>query len=76
MCRKGLVELFDRLEAGELRESSLSYHVRKLHKNRQGAPRKREGAPPGIKGRARFKLEESFYQNPYPEFRDMSNRID
>lgn len=34
---------------------------------RQGAPRKREGAPPGIKGRARFKLEESFYQNPYPE---------
>ncbi|CAA2989256.1 O-fucosyltransferase 38 [Olea europaea subsp. europaea] len=65
--RKGLVELFDRLEAGELRESSLSYHVRKLHKNRQGAPRKREGAPPGIKGRARVKLEESFYQNPYPE---------
>lgn len=65
--RKGLVELFDRLEAGELQESSLSYHVRKLHKNRQGGPRKRGGAPPGIKGRARFRLEESFYQNPYPE---------
>lgn len=34
---------------------------------RRGAPRKRGGAPPGIKGRARFRFEESFYQNPYPE---------
>ncbi|CAA3027273.1 O-fucosyltransferase 38 [Olea europaea subsp. europaea] len=42
-------------------------HRRTITPDRQGAPRKREGAPPGIKGRARFKLEESFYQNPYPE---------
>jgi len=34
---------------------------------RQGAPRKRHGSPPGVKGRARFKTEESFYENPYPE---------
>jgi hypothetical protein len=34
---------------------------------RQGAPRKRRGPQPGIKGRARFRTEESFYENPYPE---------
>ncbi|XP_019177571.1 PREDICTED: uncharacterized protein At1g04910 [Ipomoea nil] len=66
--RKGLVEIFDRLEAGELEEGqSLSHLVNKLHKNRQGGPRDREGAPQGIKGRARFRMEEPFYQNPYPE---------
>ncbi|KAK3023165.1 hypothetical protein RJ639_043593 [Escallonia herrerae] len=38
------------------------------HQNyRQGAPRIRRGAPLGIKGRARFRFEDSFYQNPYPE---------
>lgn len=34
---------------------------------RQGAPRKREGALPGIKGRGRFRTEEAFYENPFPE---------
>lgn len=34
---------------------------------RQGAPRKRRSPQPGIKGRERFKTEESFYENPYPE---------
>lgn len=67
--RKGLVAIFDMLESGVLKEgsSSLSHLVMKLHKNRQGAPRKREDAPSGIKGRGRFRLEEPFYQNPYPE---------
>ncbi|KAI5672461.1 hypothetical protein M9H77_12825 [Catharanthus roseus] len=66
--RKGLVEIFDMLEAGKIENgSSLSRLIIKLHKNRQGSPRKRENAPFGVKGRARFRLEESFYQNPYPE---------
>ncbi|KAA8531063.1 hypothetical protein F0562_005772 [Nyssa sinensis] len=66
--RKGLVELFDKLETGQFKEgSSLSYLVMQLHKNRQGAPRKRGGPLHGIKGRARLRTEESFYQNPYPE---------
>ena len=35
ICRKGLVELFDKLERGQLTEgSSLSDHVQKMHKNR------------------------------------------
>lgn len=34
---------------------------------RFGAPRRRGSGPPGIKGRVRLRLEESFYQNPYPE---------
>ncbi|KAL7170717.1 hypothetical protein ACSBR2_035571 [Camellia fascicularis] len=66
--RKGLVEVFDKMEAGQLEEgTSVSYLVMQLHKNRQGAPRKREGPLQGFKGRARFRTEESFYQNPYPE---------
>ncbi|KAK9292420.1 hypothetical protein L1049_020390 [Liquidambar formosana] len=66
--RKGLVQVFDKLENGEIKEgSSLSYLVMKMHKYRQGAPRKRGGSLPGIKGRARFRTEESFYENPYPE---------
>ncbi|MED6144006.1 O-fucosyltransferase 38 [Stylosanthes scabra] len=66
--RKGLVEIFDKLETGELREGAeLSYLVKQMHKNRQGAPRRRLGSPAGIKGRARFRTEESFYENPYPE---------
>ncbi|KAG7027146.1 hypothetical protein SDJN02_11157, partial [Cucurbita argyrosperma subsp. argyrosperma] len=64
--RKGLVDIFDKLENGQLREgSSLSDHVRRMHKNRQGGPRKRRGPQPGIKGRARFRTEESFFENPY-----------
>ncbi|XP_027076477.1 O-fucosyltransferase 38 [Coffea arabica] len=67
--RKGLVAIYDMLESGVLKEgsSSLSHLVMKLHRSRQGAPRKREGAPSGIKGRGRFRLEEPFYQNPFPE---------
>ncbi|KAL3623671.1 O-fucosyltransferase 38 [Castilleja foliolosa] len=65
--RKSLVELFGKLEVGQLQVSSLSRLVKQLHKNRFGAPRRRGGAPYGIKGRARFRLEEPFYQNPYPE---------
>ncbi|XP_023003568.1 O-fucosyltransferase 38 isoform X1 [Cucurbita maxima] len=64
--RKGLVDIFDKLEKGQLGEgSSLSDHVRRMHKNRQGGPRKRRGPQPGIKGRARFRTEESFFENPY-----------
>ncbi|XP_024963084.1 O-fucosyltransferase 38 isoform X2 [Cynara cardunculus var. scolymus] len=66
--RKGLVDIFDKLESGQLKEGlTLQQLVKHLHEKRQGAPRKREGAPDGIKGRARYKAEESFYQNPYPE---------
>uniref|UniRef100_A0A2P2PIN8 Uncharacterized protein n=1 Tax=Rhizophora mucronata TaxID=61149 RepID=A0A2P2PIN8_RHIMU len=66
--RKGLVELFDKLENGQMAEApSLSYLMQEMHKHRQGAPRKRRGPSPGIKGRARFRTEESFYENPYPE---------
>ncbi|KAK4789227.1 hypothetical protein SAY86_020546 [Trapa natans] len=66
--RKGLVEVFDRIESREMNEgSSLSRKVRKMHENRQGAPRIRRTAAPGVRGRARFRDEESFYENPYPE---------
>ncbi|KAJ6682784.1 hypothetical protein OIU74_020929 [Salix koriyanagi] len=66
--RKGLVELFDKLESGKLTlGSSFSRLVQEMHKNRQGAPRKRYGPLPGIKGRARLRTEESFYENPFPE---------
>ncbi|XP_012571990.1 O-fucosyltransferase 38 [Cicer arietinum] len=66
--RKGLIGIFDKLETGELVEgAALSHIVQRMHKNRQGAPRKRQGSLPGVKGRARFRTEESFYENPYPE---------
>uniref|UniRef100_A0A803KX32 O-fucosyltransferase family protein n=1 Tax=Chenopodium quinoa TaxID=63459 RepID=A0A803KX32_CHEQI len=66
--RKGLIEVFDKLDSGKLQEGpSVSNIVKRMHRNRQGAPRKRSVPPPGIKGRARFRFEESFYQNPYPE---------
>ncbi|GFY87523.1 O-fucosyltransferase family protein [Actinidia rufa] len=65
--RNGLVEIFDKLETGLVKESSLSYLVMKAYANRQGAPRKRGGTFSGIKGRARFRTKESFYQNPFPE---------
>ncbi|CAH1427845.1 unnamed protein product [Lactuca virosa] len=51
--RKGLVEIFDKLESGQLKEGlSLQHRVQHLHQIRQGGPRKRESAPDGIKGRA------------------------
>ncbi|KAK9670592.1 hypothetical protein RND81_13G211500 [Saponaria officinalis] len=65
--RKGLIEVFDKLESEQLDVPSLSEIIQKMHRKRQGAPRKRSGPPPGIKGRARFRYEESFYQNPFPE---------
>ncbi|KAB1210579.1 hypothetical protein CJ030_MR6G010875 [Morella rubra] len=66
--REGLVRVFNQLETGQLQEgSTLSFIVRQMHENRQGAPRKRRGPAPGIKGRARLRSEESFYENPYPE---------
>ncbi|XP_021301670.1 uncharacterized protein At1g04910 isoform X1 [Sorghum bicolor] len=68
ICRKGLVELFDLLEKGDLMEGpKLSSLVTEMHKYRQGAPRKRYGSLPGSKGRARLRTEESFYENPFPE---------
>ncbi|OVA16354.1 GDP-fucose protein O-fucosyltransferase [Macleaya cordata] len=66
--RKGLVEVFDKMERGELKEGfSLSSLITQMHKNRQGGPRKRRGSLPGIKGRGRFRTEESFYEDPFPE---------
>ncbi|XP_078434985.1 O-fucosyltransferase family protein isoform X2 [Wolffia australiana] len=66
--RKRLVELFDKLERGVLAEGpALTQLVRRMHLSRQGAPRKRLGPTPGIKGRGRFRTEESFYENPLPE---------
>ncbi|VAH33838.1 unnamed protein product [Triticum turgidum subsp. durum] len=65
---RGLVELFGLLEKGELMEGpKLSSLVTKMHKYRQGAPRKRYASLPGSKGRARLRTEESFYENPFPE---------
>ncbi|KAJ8443229.1 hypothetical protein Cgig2_017222 [Carnegiea gigantea] len=66
--RRGLIEVFDKLESGQLEEGpSCASIVKRMHRHRLGAPRKRGGPPPGIKGRARFRYEESFYQNPYPD---------
>ncbi|KAG9457265.1 hypothetical protein H6P81_001773 [Aristolochia fimbriata] len=66
--RKGLVRIFDMMERGELQEgSSLSLLISQMHKDRQGAPRKRLSSLPGTKGRERLRTEESFYENPYPE---------
>lgn len=45
----------------------LSLKMSFLAIRRVGAPRRRRDAPSGIKGRARLRLEEPFYQNPYPE---------
>ncbi|XP_064985120.1 O-fucosyltransferase 38 isoform X3 [Musa acuminata AAA Group] len=66
--RKGLVELFDMIDRGELKEGAkLSSLVSEMHEYRQGAPRKRYGSLPGSKGRDRLRTEESFYENPFPE---------
>lgn len=66
--RKGLVQLFDKIDKGDLHEGPmLSSLVTQMHKSRQGAPRKRYGSLPGLRGRDRLRTEESFYENPYPE---------
>ncbi|KAJ3671667.1 hypothetical protein LUZ60_007746 [Juncus effusus] len=66
--RKGLVELFDLMDKGELEEGPKLFSlITQMHKYRQGAPRKRYGSLPGSKGRARLRTEESFYENPLPE---------
>ncbi|CAH2043499.1 unnamed protein product [Thlaspi arvense] len=66
--RKGLVKLFNKVERGQLKEGAkLSSLVKQMHQARQGAPRRRKGPAQGIKGRARFRTEEAFYENPYPE---------
>ncbi|WOL02361.1 hypothetical protein Cni_G11080 [Canna indica] len=73
--RKGLVELFDMIDRGELEEDAkLSSLVTEMHKYRQGAPRKRYGPLPGSKGRDRFRTEESFYENPFPECICLANK--
>ncbi|KAF3780888.1 hypothetical protein EJ110_NYTH38189 [Nymphaea thermarum] len=52
--RKGLVELFDKTEAGELKEGPFfSSLVSQMHKSRKGPL-------PGVKGRAWLRTEESF----------------
>ncbi|GKD56807.1 hypothetical protein Tco_1290194 [Tanacetum coccineum] len=60
------------METLQLRMASLLDNGNKslelLNEVMQGAPKKREGTPDGIKGRARFTFEESFDQNPNPEF--------
>ncbi|XP_020575380.1 uncharacterized protein At1g04910 [Phalaenopsis equestris] len=66
--RKGLVVLFDKIDKGELKEGpKLSQLITQMHKLRKGAPRKRYGSLPGMKGRNRLRTEESFYENPFPE---------
>ncbi|CAG7860448.1 unnamed protein product [Brassica rapa] len=66
--RKGLVKLFDKVERGQMKEGEkFSNLVKSMHQDRQGAPRRRKGPAQGIKGRARFRTEEAFYENPYPE---------
>ncbi|KAL0908232.1 hypothetical protein M5K25_022714 [Dendrobium thyrsiflorum] len=66
--RKGLVVLFDKIDNGELQEGpKLTELITQMHKFRRGAPRKRYGSLPGMKGRNRLRTEESFYENPFPE---------
>lgn len=66
--RKGLVKLFNKVERGQIKEGAkFSNLVKTMHQDMQGAPRRRKGPAQGIKGRARFRTEEAFYENPYPE---------
>ncbi|CAI7916094.1 unnamed protein product [Closterium sp. NIES-53] len=66
--KKGLVQLIDRLDRGELQEGpAFSELVCLLHMHRQGAPRHRKGPLPGVKKKDRHRSEESFYANPLPD---------
>ncbi|THU74256.1 hypothetical protein C4D60_Mb04t31460 [Musa balbisiana] len=66
--RKDLVQLFDKINRGSLKEGKkLSNIIVEIHKRRQGSPRKRKGPIPGTKGVERFRSEEAFYENPLPD---------
>lgn len=57
--RRGFARLIDEFDKGKLGWEKFSSEVKKLHKNKIGAPQYREvGASP--------KSEEYFYANPYP----------
>ncbi|CAD5175721.1 unnamed protein product [Musa acuminata subsp. malaccensis] len=66
--RKDLVQLFDKINRGSLKEGKkLSNIIVEIHKRRQGSPRKRKGPIPGTRGVERFRSEEAFYENPLPD---------
>ncbi|THF99429.1 hypothetical protein TEA_025505 [Camellia sinensis var. sinensis] len=66
--RKALVQLFDKIYQGTMREGKkLSTRIIEIHRRRQGSPRKRKGPISGTKGTDRFRSEEAFYVNPLPD---------
>ncbi|KAK9163913.1 hypothetical protein Syun_004815 [Stephania yunnanensis] len=66
--KKTLVNLFDKLERGSLKEGKGLYdRIIDIHKKRQGSARKRKGPISGTRGMDRFRSEEPFYENPLPE---------
>ncbi|OQU76069.1 uncharacterized protein At1g04910 [Sorghum bicolor] len=66
--RKALVRLFDKVASGLLKEGErLSQRIIDIHQKRLGSPRKRKGPVSGTKGKDRFRSEEAFYENPFPD---------
>lgn len=66
--RKALVRLFDKVASRLLEEGErLSQKIIDIHQKRQGSPRKRKGPVSGTKGKDRFRSEEAFYENPFPD---------
>lgn len=59
--RAGLVKLFDRYTNGTVDWRHVETEVRRLHRDREGAPLLRRGLPP-----EEVKKEVTFYANPYP----------
>ncbi|XP_076958167.1 O-fucosyltransferase 28-like [Bidens hawaiensis] len=57
--RLHFIKLIDQLDAGEISWETFSSQVKTIHKDRVGAPYKRQLGPSP-------KLEESFYANPFP----------